>query len=161
MDFACPRLARVALRLLDPLNGADAANAARLSTTTVQSPGAVDQGQTATRDPLPEQALPLKRQAHTSEIEGDHATKRARSTASTPGTTTPRSPYSPTIEEVEDEGGPTPAPARLPQKQLTIIVSDEENEETESTGTDNAPRKGFSSGACLICLIQLKLNTID
>jgi hypothetical protein len=72
MDFACPRLARVALRLLDPLNGADAALAARLSTTTVQSPGAVDQGQTATRDPLPEQALPLKRQAHTNEIEGDH-----------------------------------------------------------------------------------------
>jgi hypothetical protein len=113
---------------LDPLNGADAANAARLSTTTEQSPGAFDEGQTAIRDALPEKALPLKRQAPINEIEDDYCkpfyslclhwlfthcfsvTKRARSTASTSGTTTPRSHYSPTIEEVEDEDGPTPAP---------------------------------------------------
>ncbi|KAF8489016.1 hypothetical protein F5888DRAFT_1873131 [Russula emetica] len=148
------RVPRVALRLLDPLNGADAANAARqprLSTTTVQSLDAVEQGQTAsvTRDPLPEQALPLKRQAHTNEIEDEHATKRARSTVSTPGTTTP--PYSPTIEVVEDDDEPTPAPACRPQKRLTIIASDEENEETGSTiSTDNAAQKcqnGFSSGS--------------
>ena len=49
------------------------------------------------------------------------------------------------------------------QKQLTIITSDEESEETGSTSLDNAVRKGFSSSACFICpsLIQFKLNTID
>jgi hypothetical protein len=67
---------RVAQCLLDPLNGADAANAARLSITTEESPEVADQGQSATRDPLPEGpelVLPLKRQAHANEIEGNHA----------------------------------------------------------------------------------------
>jgi len=36
----------IALHLLNPLNGADAANAARLSTTTEQPLDAIDQGQT-------------------------------------------------------------------------------------------------------------------
>jgi hypothetical protein len=117
----------VALRLLDPLNGADAANAARLSTTTEQPPSAIDQGQTATWGPLPELALSLKRQVHTNEIEGDHgkqlpglclywlftrfsAAKRACSTVSTSSTTTPRSCYSPAVEDVENEDRPTSAP---------------------------------------------------
>ena len=81
------RVSRVAQRLLDPLNGADAANAARLSTE--QSLNAVDQGQTATLDALPdsaqvvplkqqaldalpEQAVRLKRHTHVNEVEDDY-----------------------------------------------------------------------------------------
>jgi len=53
--------------------------------------------------------------------------------------------------------------AHHPQKQPTIIASDKENEDTESTSTENAMRKGFSLGVCFICLtgIQLELNTIN
>jgi hypothetical protein len=50
--------------------------------------------------------------------------------------------------------------ARRPQKQPTIIASDKENEDTKSTGTENATWKGFSLGACFICLtgVQIELN---
>jgi hypothetical protein len=61
----------IALRLRDPLNSADVANAARVSATTEPSPDVVE-GRTATEDPLQEQAVPLKRQADTNKIEGDH-----------------------------------------------------------------------------------------
>jgi hypothetical protein len=126
------RVPRVALHLLDPLNSADATNAARLSTTTEQSPDAVDQGQTVNCNPEP--ALPLKRQVHTNEIEGDRGEQ---------------------------------FPGLCFHWLFTYCVfqpqNDEENEDTGSIGTDNATRKGFSLGACFICLtgIQLQLNTID
>jgi len=84
------------------------------------------------------------------------ATERARSTASTtPGTTTPRSPHFPTTEEVEDEDRPAPASGTA-RHRPNIIASDEENEETDYTSMGNAARKGFSSGACFICLVELK-----
>jgi len=108
----------VAPHLLDPLNSADAANAARIS-------------QTSTEDPLPAPAVLLKQVAGTNEIGGSHgktfpnlipvvyftpcfilAAKRAHSTASTTGATTPWSWHSPTIEEVEDEDRFIPAPGR-------------------------------------------------
>jgi len=50
-------------------------------------------------------------------------------------------------------------PVRHPQKQPTIIPSDDKNEDTES-GVDKAAEKENGSGACLTCLTQLKLNTI-
>ena len=53
----------VAQRLLDPLNGANAANAARLFITTEESSEVTDKGQSTTQDPLPdgpELVLPLK-----------------------------------------------------------------------------------------------------
>jgi len=101
------------------------------------------------------------------------------STPSASHATTP-SLHSPTIEDVEDEDGPTPAPgtrdwnchkrldsnrlpARCPKKQQIIIASDEENEEAGSTGTDNAVshvRRGFPSGVCLSVSSKSKLNTI-
>lgn len=172
------RVPRVAPRLLDPLNGADAANAiqAAQSSTTEKSLDTIDQSRTTTRDLLPEPALPLKRRMHSNEIEGDNgkqfpglyfhwlfhslpflAAKCARSTVSTtPGTTTPRLSYSPTIEEVEDEDIPTPVLGTA-RHQPTVLASDEKNDEAGSTGTDNAVRKGFSSGTCFIFLVQLKL----
>ena len=46
-----------------------------------------------------------------------------------------------------------------PQKQPTIIPSDDKNKDTES-GADKTAEKENGSGACLTCLTQLKLNTI-
>ena len=147
------RVPRIALRLRDPLNGADAASVAplaRLSTATGESLDAVEQCQTATRDPLPEQAVPLKRQVPINEVEGGHgkrrcfpvslsvsfhslvfsATKQARSTASTPGAScaatpvTSRSHYSPTIEDDEDADGPPTVYPHQVQFKLGISISD-------------------------------------
>jgi len=103
--------------LLDPLNSADAANAAQIS-------------QTSTEYPLPAPALPLKQVAGTNEIGGSHgktfpnlipiiyftpcfilAAKQAHSMASTTGTTMPQLRYSP-IKEIEDEDRFIPAPGR-------------------------------------------------
>ena len=171
------RVPRVAPRLLDPLNGADAANAiqAAQSSTTEKSLDTIDQSRTTTQDLLPELGLPLKRWMHLNEIEGDNgkqfpglyfhwlfhslpflAAKCARSTVSTtPGTTTPRLSYSPTIEEVEDEDIPTPVLGTA-RHQPTVLASDEENEETDYTSMGNAARKGFLSGTCFICLVEFK-----
>lgn len=67
------RVPRIAQRLRDPLNGADTARAAQLSTATERSLDTADQGRlgTVTQDPLPEQVVPLKRQVDINEVEGD------------------------------------------------------------------------------------------
>jgi hypothetical protein len=186
------RVPRVALRLLDPLNRSDAANAARLCTTTEQSPDAIDQGQTATQDPLSEPALPLKRQAHTNEIDDDHGKQF-------PGLclhwlfthrifqpqnghvqlhllpAPPLHNHLVPLRKLKMKMGLHPhqvqgivivisnsnrLTARRPQKQPTIIASDEENEDTRFTDTDDATRKGLSLGTCYIHLtgIQLELQ---